>query len=193
MRRTLAGEYIVINKHLVETLISQRLWTKAIREEFIYDNGSIQNIEEIPKHIKDLYKTAFEMNTKPLIDLAIGRGPFIDQSQSMNIFNNEPDFDILTSSHFYAWENKLKTGMYYLRGQPAVDPIKFGMDPDTMRKIKKKRSENKPESEDYTSTSDDVFLISDDPDPRRISEIEENQKGRSTRVDNFEECEMCGA
>jgi ribonucleotide reductase alpha subunit len=191
MRRTLAGEYIVINKHLVETLISQRLWTKAIREEFIYDNGSIQNIEEIPKHIKDLYKTAFEMNTKPLIDLAIGRGPFIDQSQSMNIFNNEPDFDILTSSHFYAWENKLKTGMYYLRGQPAVDPIKFGMDPDTMRKIKKKRSENKPESEDDTSTSDDVFLISDDP--RRISEIEENQKGRSTRVDNFEECEMCGA
>jgi ribonucleoside-diphosphate reductase alpha chain len=194
-RTTLAGEYIVVNKHLIEKLISLGLWTKEIQEEFFFDNGSIQNIKVIPDEIKEVFKTAYEMRTKPIIDQAIGRGPFIDQSQSMNLFSNEPDFDMLTKSHFYSWSNKLKTGMYYLRSRPSVDPIKFGLDPDARNRIKKKRS-------GYTSNSsdDESEEENDNRDPRRISEIEINhgsgktqtfKSSRQKRADNYLECDMC--
>ena len=138
-RSTLAGEYVLLNQYLAEKLITMDLWTKEVRQELLYDNGSIQNIECIPDEIKEVYKTAFEMMTKPLVQMAVERGPFIDQSQSMNIFSKEPDFEKLTNSHFYGWKNNLKTGMYYLRSQPAVVPIKFGLDNDVIKKIERQR------------------------------------------------------
>jgi ribonucleotide reductase alpha subunit len=157
-RTTLAGEFVIVNKYLVEKLISLDLWNKDIRDELYYDNGSIQKINEIPANIKAVYKTAFEMKTKPLVQLAIDRGPFIDQSQSLNIFCKVPDFDMLTSSHFYTWRNKLKTGMYYLRTQPAVDPIKFGLDQELINKIEHKRGTGKVI---YTSTSSSKHIVCD--------------------------------
>ena len=157
LRTTIAGEYIVVNHYLVEKLISLGLWTKDILNEIIFDNGSIQNISDIPQNIKDIFKTAFDLKMKPLLDLAIGRGPFIDQTQSMNIFSAEPDFDMLTKSHFYGWNKGLKTGMYYLRGQPPVDPIKFGMDPQTIKDICNKRG-----IDEYKGTTD-VQVINDGP------------------------------
>lgn len=138
-RSTLAGEYIVVNTYLVEKLITCGLWNKEVKDEFLFDNGSIQNIDSIPYDIKNVFKTAFEIKTKPILNMAIGRGPFIDQSQSTNIFSKSPDFDMLTSSHFYGWENGLKTGMYYLRSVAAVDPVKFGLDPEVNKKIREKR------------------------------------------------------
>lgn len=136
IRRTIAGEYMIVNNYLVERLIKEGLWNKDVLDEIMFDNGSIQNIDIIPNNIKQVYKTAFDMRTKPILDLAIGRGPFIDQTQSMNIFSKEPNYDTLTKSHFYAWSNGLKTGMYYLRTQPTIDPVKFGVD---IEKIAKKR------------------------------------------------------
>ena len=185
-RTTLAGEYIVVNQHLVEKLMDLGLWTKEVREEFMYDNGSVQKIIEIPKEVRDIYKTAFEMRAKPIVQQAIERGPFIDQSQSMNLFMSEPDFDMLTSSHFYSWKHGLKTGMYYLRTRPAVNAIKFGMDPDAIRRIQNKRGELKnKETRDSDSDSDDV-------DPRRISEIEnDHQTFSGNRDDALKQCEMC--
>lgn len=184
-RTTLAGEYIIVNKHLQNDLIELGLWTKEIREEFFFDNGSIQKIREIPEYIKDIYKTAFEMKSKPLVQQSIERGPFIDQSQSMNIFSNEPDNRMLTSSHFYGWKNKLKTGMYYLRSQPAVDPIKFGIDQDVITKITLKRNGMGVVSE----IKEAVF-----EDPRKVSEIEEQRKMDAKRArSKFKDCEMCSA
>jgi ribonucleoside-diphosphate reductase alpha chain len=146
VRKTLAGEYIIVNEHLVKDLLKLGLWNKEIYDEILYFNGSIQQIKDIPENIKNLYKTAFEIKQVNIVRQAIDRGPFVDQTQSMNIFQSIPDFSKLSSSHFYGWQNGLKTGMYYLRTQPAVDPIKFGLDPDVVRKIKEK----------YNSTSDFV-------------------------------------
>lgn len=142
-RSTQAGEYVIVNKHLINTLIENNLWTPEIKEEFIYDGGSIQNIDEIPQHIKDLFKTAYEMKIKPVVQQSIDRSPFVDQSQSLNIFCKEPNFKRITSSHFYGWKNGLKTGMYYLRGQPAVNPIQFGLSMKTIRRIETKRGVKK--------------------------------------------------
>ncbi len=139
VRKTLAGEYIVVNESLVRDLIKLNLWNDTIRAELLYDNGSIQNIDEIPKNIKELYKTAHEMKQKDIVIQCVERGPFIDQSQSMNLFLDEPNFDKLSSSHFYSWKNGIKTGMYYLHSKPAVDPIQFGIDPDVIKQIKMKK------------------------------------------------------
>jgi ribonucleoside-diphosphate reductase alpha chain len=195
-RTTLAGEYVVINRHLVEKLINMKLWTQSVKDQFMYDNGSIQKIDEIPDSIKAVFKTAFEMKSKPIVQQAIERGPFIDQTQSMNIFSNEPDFNMLTSSHFYGWKHGLKTGMYYLRSKPAVDPIKFGMDPETIRKIEKKRR-----NKSFISDSSDNYKneISEEDTSERTSGSysegvkyeEEFDNSYNGRVDNYKECEMC--
>ena len=139
VRKTLAGEYIVINEALVKDLIDQNLWNETIRAEIIYDSGSIQNIDEIPKHIKELYKTAHEMKQKDIVDQSIERGPFIDQTQSLNLFMDDPNFNNLTSSHMYSWKHGIKTGMYYLHSKPAIDPIQFGIDAEVIKSIKMKR------------------------------------------------------
>ncbi|MFT5581869.1 MAG: ribonucleoside-diphosphate reductase alpha chain, partial [Psychromonas sp.] len=127
-RRVLSGEFIVVNKHLLKDLVKEGLWTKEMRQTLMSTNGSIQNINNIPQELKDLYKTAWEISQKAIIDLSADRGAFICQSQSLNIFMENANFGKLTSMHFYGWEKGLKTGMYYLRTKAATDAIKFTVD-----------------------------------------------------------------
>ncbi len=124
-RRTLAGEHIVVNKHLMRDLVRLGLWNEEMREAIMAANGSVQGIEAIPKEIRDIYKTAYEISQKVILDMAADRGAFICQSQSLNVFMESPTFAKLSSMHFYAWQKGLKTGMYYLRSKAATDPIKF--------------------------------------------------------------------
>lgn len=124
-RRTLSGEYIIMNKHLLKDLIGLGLWNNDMKERLIAANGSVQHIEEIPENIRAMYKTAYEISQKAVIDQSADRGAFICQSQSLNLFVESATFAKLSSMHFYAWSKGLKTGMYYLRTKAAVDPIKF--------------------------------------------------------------------
>ncbi|MCS7029070.1 MAG: ribonucleoside-diphosphate reductase subunit alpha [Bacteroidia bacterium] len=127
-RRVLSGEFTVVNKHLMKDLVELGLWNERLKDKIILHKGSIQNIPEIPKHIKELYKTAWEIKQKTLIDMAADRGAFICQSQSLNLFMENPNYAKLTSMHFYAWKSGLKTGMYYLRTKAAADAIQFTID-----------------------------------------------------------------
>lgn len=132
-RKTLAGEFIMVNNYLVQDLMKLDLWTKDIRDQIIIDDGSIQNIEAIPQDLKQLYKTVWEIKQRVIIDMAADRGAFICQSQSMNLFMDDPDSKKLTSMHFYAWEKGLKTGQYYLRSKPKAQAQKFTIDASKMR------------------------------------------------------------
>jgi len=127
-RRVLSGEFIIVNKHLLKDLVKEGLWNKDMRQKIMAANGSIQNIQEIPARLKELYKTAWEISQKAIIDQAADRGAYICQSQSLNIFMENANFGKLTSMHFYGWEKGLKTGMYYLRTKAATDAIKFTVD-----------------------------------------------------------------
>ena len=127
-RRVLSGEFIIVNKHLLKDLVKEGLWNMDMRQKIMAANGSIQNIQEIPARLKELYKTAWEISQKAIIDQAADRGAFICQSQSLNIFMEQANFGKLTSMHFYGWEKGLKTGMYYLRTKAATDAIKFTID-----------------------------------------------------------------
>ena len=127
-RRVLSGEFIIVNKYLLKDLVKEGLWTKEMRQKIMVANGSIQDIKEIPQKIKNLYKTAWEISQKAIIDLSADRGAYICQSQSLNIFMENANFGKLTSMHFYGWEKGLKTGMYYLRTKAATDAIKFTID-----------------------------------------------------------------
>lgn len=135
VRTTLAGEFIVINEHLVKDLELLNLWNEDMRKLIIIYNGSIQHIDSIPSEIKIKYKTAFEISLKSIIKQSVERGPFIDQSQSMNLFQPKPNFKVLYTAHMYGWKNGLKTGMYYLRTSPAVNPINFGIDIDDLKRL----------------------------------------------------------
>lgn len=127
-RRVLSGEFVVVNKFLLKDLIELGLWNPTMKNKLIAENGSVQNIPEIPTELKELYKTVWEIKQKTIIDMAAERGAFICQSQSLNLFMAEPNFAKLTSMHFHAWKSGLKTGMYYLRTKAAVDAIKFTVD-----------------------------------------------------------------
>jgi ribonucleoside-diphosphate reductase alpha chain len=127
-RRVLSGEFIIVNKHLLKDLVREGLWNKDMRQKIMAANGSIQNIQDIPQRLKDLYKTAWEISQKAIIEQAADRGAYICQSQSLNIFMENANFGKLTSMHFYGWEKGLKTGMYYLRTKAATDAIKFTVD-----------------------------------------------------------------
>jgi ribonucleoside-diphosphate reductase alpha chain len=127
-RRTLSGEYIIMNKHLLKDLIGLGLWNDQLKQKLMAENGSVQNIDEIPADLKDLYKTVYELSQKVIIDQAADRGAYICQSQSLNLFVENANFSKLSSMHFYGWQKGLKTGMYYLRSKAAVDPIKFTLD-----------------------------------------------------------------
>ncbi len=127
-RRVLSGEFIVVNKHLLEDLVELGLWDENLKQQIMRANGSVQHVDEIPQDIKDLYKTVWEMSMKDIIDMSRQRGYFIDQSQSLNLFLEGATMAKLTSMHFYAWKSGLKTGMYYLRTKSAVDAIKFTLD-----------------------------------------------------------------
>ena len=130
LRRTLAGEFVVVNKHLVDDLKRAGLWSKEMKDLMVKAGGSIQNIVDIPLDIKNLYKTVWEISQKCIIDMAADRGRFIDQSQSMNLFIESPTMSKLSSMHMYAWKSGLKTGMYYLRSKAKARPIQFSLEPD---------------------------------------------------------------
>jgi len=136
-RRVLSGEFIVVNKHLLEDLVDLGLWDNEMKEAIMRANGSVQHIDNIPQELKDLYKTVWEMSMKDIIDMSRQRGYFIDQSQSLNLFMQDANYAKLTSMHFYAWKSGLKTGMYYLRTKSAVNATQF-----TVSNIK--RDEEKP-------------------------------------------------
>lgn len=124
-RRVLSGEFIIVNKHLLKDLISLGIWNNTMKNKIIAANGSIQQIEEIPADIKELYKTVWEIKQRNIIDMAVDRGAYICQSQSLNLFVDQPTAAKLTSMHFYAWKKGLKTGMYYLRTQAASQAVQF--------------------------------------------------------------------
>jgi ribonucleoside-diphosphate reductase alpha chain len=167
-RRTLSGEFIIVNKHLMKDLIQIGLWNDNMRNKLISTNGSIQSVPEIPQHIKDIYKTVWEISQKVIIDLSADRGAYICQSQSMNIFMQDPNFGKLTSMHFYAWKKGLKTGMYYLRSQAATAAIKFTLDKSQLEQPKAASS------------------------PTEIAN-KEKQDAIACSLDDPEGCEMCGS
>ncbi|MGB5460588.1 MAG: ribonucleoside-diphosphate reductase subunit alpha [Eudoraea sp.] len=134
-RRVLSGEFIVVNKHLLEDLVKLGLWNENLKQDLMRANGSIQHIDNIPEDIKELYKTVWELSMKDIIDMSRQRGYFIDQSQSLNLFMENANYGKLTSMHFYAWKSGLKTGMYYLRTKAAVDAIKFTLDNTKKKEI----------------------------------------------------------
>jgi len=125
VRRVLSGEFMVVNKHLLKDLVALGLWNEQMKQDIIAANGSVQNIPRIPQHIKDLYKTVWEISQRTIIDMAADRGAYICQSQSLNLHVQNVNFGKLTSMHFHAWKRGLKTGMYYLRTKAAADAIKF--------------------------------------------------------------------
>ncbi|NLP57259.1 ribonucleoside-diphosphate reductase subunit alpha [Lutibacter sp. B1] len=154
-RRVLSGEFIVVNKHLLEDLVELGLWNNDMKEDIMRANGSIQHIEEIPQNLKDLYKTVWEMSMKDIIDMSRQRGYFIDQSQSLNLFMQDANYAKLTSMHFYAWKSGLKTGMYYLRTKSAVNAIQFTVS-------NKKKEEEKPLSPEELKQM--IMQSKDNPD-----------------------------
>jgi ribonucleoside-diphosphate reductase alpha chain len=170
-RRVLSGEFIVVNKHLLEDLVKLGLWNEDLKQEIMRHNGSVQNIDIIPQDLKELYKTVWEMSMKDIIDMSRQRGYFIDQSQSLNLFMQDANYSKLTSMHFYAWQSGLKTGMYYLRTKSAVDAIKFTLNND-------KKEETAPslvaETEEISVEDYKAMLL-------------------KAQAADPEDCEMCGS
>ena len=154
-RRVLSGEFIIVNKHLLRDLVKLGIWNDRLKNKLMASNGSIQNIDEIPENIKVLYKTAWEISQKEILDMAADRGAYIDQSQSLNIFMENANFAKLTSMHFYGWKAGLKTGMYYLRTKSATDAIKFTLDKEAM---------SEPVAKTEEERMADIDCSLDDPD-----------------------------
>jgi ribonucleoside-diphosphate reductase alpha subunit len=140
-RRTLAGEFVIVNKHLMRDLEKLDLWNENMKQQIIARNGSVQGIEEIPESIQKLYRTSWEIKQKTLIDMAVARGAFICQSQSLNLFVADPNYAKLTSMHFYSWKQGLKTGIYYLRTRAPVMAQKFTIDPELQKAAEKSEQE----------------------------------------------------
>jgi len=170
-RRVLSGEFIVVNKHLLEDLVKLGLWNETLKQELMRHNGSVQGLD-IPQDLKELYKTVWEMSMKDIIDMSRQRGYFIDQSQSLNLFMQDANYSKLTSMHFYAWQSGLKTGMYYLRTKSAVDAIKFTLNND-------KKAEPIPVEVEATTVEMSV------EEYRAMIELAKNA--------GPEDCEMCGS
>jgi len=139
-RRVLAGEFTIVNKHLLRDLTSLGIWNESLRNRLIADRGSVQNIEEIPQKLRDVYKTVWEVPQRVILDLAADRSPYICQSQSLNVHIADPTSKKLTSMHFYAWKKGLKTGMYYLRSRPKADAIQFTVDQEKLSADTKKKA-----------------------------------------------------
>ena len=138
-RQTLAGTFVVVNKYMVNDLMELGLWSDEMKNKIIASSGSIQHIDTIPENIKAIYKTIWEMSNKTYIDMSADRGAFVCQSQSLNLWMKSPTFKNMSSMHMYAWKKGLKTGQYYLRSQPAVDPQQFTIDPEIMKIERKKK------------------------------------------------------
>jgi ribonucleoside-diphosphate reductase alpha chain len=181
-RRTLSGEFVIVNKHLMNDLVELGLWNDDMKDSIIRNNGSVQNINGIPQYLKDVYKTVWEISQKSIIDMAADRGAYICQSQSMNLFIENPNFGKLSSMHFYAWEKGLKTGIYYLRTKSAVDPIKF-----TVNTVDKKLTVTQPVTENAV-TSVNIEMNQDNDAAKQYA-----QDQIACSLDNPEGCEMCGS
>jgi len=189
-RRVLAGEFTIVNKYLLKDLVNEGLWTPEIRNQIIADKGSVQMISQIPEHIKDLYKTTWEIKQRVIIDMAADRGAFICQSQSLNIHMAEPSTAKLTSMHFYAWKKGLKTGMYYLRTRPKADAIQFTVDQTMIKEgVKQKLGDAVPHKGDRAAQLAN----------KQAFENEENSRnGRGNAIKGLDmqdepACESCSA
>lgn len=184
-RRVLSGEFIVVNKHLLEDLVERGLWNEDLKQEIMRNNGSIQNIDRIPSDLKELYKTVWEMSMKDIIDMSRQRGYFIDQSQSLNLFMENANFAKLTSMHFYAWQSGLKTGMYYLRTKSAVDAIKFTLNND---KKAEPTLTDKP-----IATAVEVVAPVENGEMTAEDFAAMVERARNAAATGGDDCEMCGS
>lgn len=183
-RRVLSGEFIVVNKHLLNDLVERGLWNETLKQEIMRHNGSVQHIERIPADLKELYKTVWEMSMKDIIDMSRQRGYFIDQSQSLNLFMQDATYAKLTSMHFYAWKSGLKTGMYYLRTKAAVDAIKFTLNND-------KKTEPIAIKEQPAPKQIEAIAVLEEP--AEMSAEEYRAMIERARNSSPEDCEMCGS
>ncbi len=183
-RRVLSGEFIVVNKHLLEDLVKLGLWNEDLKEEIMRANGSIQNVDIIPQELKDLYKTVWELSMKDIIDMSRHRGYFIDQSQSLNLFMENANMAKLTSMHFYAWKSGLKTGMYYLRTKSAVDAIKFTLKSETKKEPVEATAAMAETKVEATSAVSDKPLTA-----QELREL----LAKSRDAEEDEDCLMCGS
>lgn len=187
-RRVLSGEFQVVNHHLLRDLTERDLWDDDMKNKLIAANGSIQNIEEIPDEIKQLYKTVWEISQKTVLKMAADRGAFIDQSQSLNVHIAQPNFAKLSSMHFYGWQAGLKTGMYYLRTKAAASAIQFTVDKTKLKaeNPNKKEEDNKDqESSKNGAESNQEDLIA--------KKKEENMAALMCSLQNKDDCLMCGS
>jgi ribonucleoside-diphosphate reductase alpha chain len=175
-RRVLSGEFIIVNKHLLEDLVKQGLWNEDLKQQLMRNNGSVQDLD-IPQDLKELYKTVWEMSMKDIIDMSRHRGYFIDQSQSLNLFMQDANYSKLTSMHFYAWQSGLKTGMYYLRTKAAVDAIKFTLNND-------KKAEPIEVKEQLVAVENEAVEMTAE-EYKAMIELAKNA--------GPDECEMCGS
>ncbi|NBA86405.1 ribonucleoside-diphosphate reductase subunit alpha [Emticicia sp. CRIBPO] len=191
-RRVLSGEFVVVNKHLLRDLVKVGLWNDTMKNKLIAANGSVQNIPEIPEKLKELYKTAWEIKQKSLIDMSADRGAFICQSQSLNIFMQDPNFGKLTSMHFYAWKAGLKTGMYYLRTKAATDAVKFTVDRQAIAEttpVTEKIEEKPLDYEAYAKENEAKIKAA----ATFANEEEQKYAAMQCSLDDPEGCEMCGS
>jgi len=203
-RRVLSGEFIVVNKHLLMDLVNLGLWNDDVKNEMMKANGSIQHIDAIPNNIKELYKTVWEMSMRDIIDMSAERGLFIDQSQSLNLFVEEPNMGKLTSMHFYAWKKGLKTGMYYLRTKAASSAIKFTVSKNVKSEVTPVTETEKQVTTLETETEVVEVKKEENVAPVSITDVNEvklPQAGKvysaqdsiTCSVDNPDECEACGS
>ena len=202
-RRTLAGEFIVINRYLLNDLMKEGLWSEEMKQQIVARNGSIQGIPGISEELQLRYKTSWEMKQKVLIDMAAARGAFICQSQSLNLFVADPAYSKLTSMHFYAWKQGLKTGCYYLRTKAPVTAQKFTVDPRLMAAVQSNQTRSNNESEDTKAFYDSDSDSEDEMTPaqrkkalldRLAAEYEAEVSAISSAKARGEElCEMCSS
>lgn len=180
----LAGEFTVVNKHLLRDLTANGFWTEQIRNKIIADGGSVQNVAELPKEIRDVYKTVWEIPQRAILDMAADRGAYICQSQSMNVHIGEPSTSKLTSMHFYAWKKGLKTGMYYLRTRPKADAIQFTVNQEMLAET----NENPADKETPRKVPSPTSASADVSKPTVTSKFAGLQM-----KDEEDECLNCGA
>ena len=192
-RRTLAGEYIVVNKHLMRELIGLGLWSDALKQRIVAQNGSVQGIDEIPPAIRSKYKTAWEIPQRVLIDMAASRGAFICQSQSLNLFIADPAYGKLTSMHFYAWKKGLKTGCYYLRSKAPVTAQKFTVDPRLLAAVQGSTVADEADENEADSDSDEEIETRAQMLDRLSREYEEEVQKAKAAADSGEGCLFCSA
>lgn len=191
-RRTLSGDFIVANKHLMKDLINAGLWSENMRQKLIATNGSVQSIPEIPQNLKDIYKTVWEISQKAIIDMSADRGAYICQSQSLNIHLTDPNFGKLTSMHFYAWKKGLKTGMYYLRSTAAADAIKFTLDKSAIKEpaAEAVAVKNVVAEPALTMTKESQQSLHYEQLP---ADYDQKRADMSCSLDNPDACEACGS